>query len=140
MEAHGASGRDDALDVDPRSPATHAGDRWSQWPDFAVTIKKQRSSRAALPAFLWRFFWEVDAKQVSVRKNRGYVVQRLVSVGDQTAIDWLRAEVGDACIRKEIIACRGRGFTAAQVAPWISGPQYAAWNAEDSNRALWVPG
>jgi hypothetical protein len=103
-------------------------------------IKKRKPARAAtLPAFLRRFFWEVDAKQVSVRKNRGYVVQRLVSVGDQTAIDWLRAEVGDASIRKEIIACRGRGFTAAQVSPWISGPQHAAWNAEDSNRTLWVP-
>lgn len=107
-------------------------------------IRKRRPSRArtraVLPAFLWRFFWEVDARQVSVRKNRGYVVQRLVSVGDQTAIDWLRAEIGDASIRKEIVACRGRGFTAAQAAPWISGPQYAAWSAEDSNRTLWVPG
>jgi len=107
-------------------------------------IKKRRPSRArispALPTFLWRFFWEVDAKQVSVHKNRGYVVQRLVSVGDQTAIDWLRAEVGDAGICKEIRACRGRGFTAAQAAPWISSPQYAAWSAEDSNRTLWVPG
>src|SRR5260370_21818479 len=103
-------------------------------------IKERRSHRASLPAFLWRFFWEVYAKQVAVRKNRGYVVQRLVSVGDQTAIDWLRTEVGDDAICEEILTCRGRGFTAAQAAPWISGPQYAAWSAEDSNRTLWVPG
>ena len=99
-----------------------------------------RARTARLPVFLWRFFWEVDAKQVSVRRNRGYVVQRLVSVGDQTAIEWLRAEVGDAAICKEIFACRGRGFTAAQAAPWISSSQYAAWSAEDSNRTIWVPG
>ena len=102
--------------------------------------KYRPRARAVIPAFLHRFFWEVDIKQVSFHKNRHYVIQRLVSVGDQTAIDWLRAKIGDAAIREAIVACRGRGFTAAQAAPWISGPQYVAWTAEDSNRTLWIPG
>jgi hypothetical protein len=107
---------------------------------FIKRRKSRRNSSLAIPVFLRRFFWEVDVKQVSLRKNRSYVIQRLVSVGDQTAIDWLRIKIGDLVIRDAITACRGRGFTAAQAAPWITGPQYAAWSAEDSNRTLWVPG
>lgn len=93
-----------------------------------------------LPKFIHRFFWEVDVKQVSLRKNRSYVIQRLLTVGDQTAIHWLRDKIGDTAIRKAIAACHGRGFTAAQADPWITGSQFAAWDAEDRNRTIWIPG
>jgi hypothetical protein len=45
---------------------------------------------AALPADVARLFWDTDPEQVDLLAHRDYVMERVMSRGNWTAMRWLR--------------------------------------------------
>ncbi len=48
---------------------------------------------------LGRFFWDVDPESLDLSRHKTYIIERLLELGDETAIRWLFA----AYQRKDII-------------------------------------
>jgi hypothetical protein len=51
---------------------------------------KKDSHTKTLPAFLKRYFWEVDFDTVRLPKHEVYVIERVLEYGDDRAIHWLK--------------------------------------------------
>jgi hypothetical protein len=45
--------------------------------------------RNALPKALHRYFWDVDAKRLNIRKYRQFIIERILEFGDEKAIRWV---------------------------------------------------
>jgi hypothetical protein len=52
-----------------------------------------------LPTDLHRYFWDVDATRLNVRRYRQFVIERLLEFGDVEAIRWTRRTFGDETIK-----------------------------------------
>jgi hypothetical protein len=50
----------------------------------------QKPSTRALPAFLKRFFWDVDFETIQLPDQESYVIERLLEYGNDAAIRWVR--------------------------------------------------
>jgi len=38
---------------------------------------------------LHAFFWDADPSQIDTRKNKAYIIERLLELGDERAVHWL---------------------------------------------------
>lgn len=38
---------------------------------------------------LHSFFWDADPLQLDIRKNKSYIIERLLELGDERAVHWL---------------------------------------------------
>jgi hypothetical protein len=54
-----------------------------------VNRKPPSDQSRRLPRRLYSFFWEVNPKQVDLRRHAEYVIERLLEHGDLSAIRWL---------------------------------------------------
>ena len=63
-----------------------------------------------LPSFLHRYFWDIDASKLNPQKRPQYVIQRLLEMGDEKAIRWLRKNFSE----KEI---KGVLYRSRQISP-----------------------
>ncbi len=57
-----------------------------------------------LPAFLEKYFWDVEFEKIDFPKSRIYVLRRILEYGDQDAVHWMwknfqRNEIKDAVSR-----------------------------------------
>ena len=66
-----------------------------------------------LPKFLHRYFWDIEAKKLNPQKRPQYVIQRLLEMGDQKAIRWLRKNFSKAQIVTTLRERRGFSTRAA---------------------------
>lgn len=71
-----------------------------------------------LPDFLQAFFWDCDFAALSLEAQRDFIIRRLLQAGSWQALSWLRAEVGDAGLRRWIEQRRGAGLSPRQLRFW----------------------
>ena len=55
-----------------------------------------------IPQHLRQFFWEVDADHLDLQKYRDYVIGRILELGTDEAVSWMRASFQDEEITKVI--------------------------------------
>jgi hypothetical protein len=72
--------------------------------------------RNTLPKALHRYFWDVDAKQLNIRKYRQFVIERILEFGDERAIRWVRRAFGDDAIRQ--VVCQSRRISKRTANFW----------------------
>jgi hypothetical protein len=72
--------------------------------------------RNALPKALHRYFWDVDAKRLNIRKYRQFVIERILEFGDEKAIRWVRRTFGDDAIRQ--VVCQSRRISKRTANFW----------------------
>jgi hypothetical protein len=60
-----------------------------------------------LPKFLYCYFWDIDAQKLNPQKHPQYVIQRLLEMGDEKAVRWVRKKFSKAKIMETIRKRRG---------------------------------
>jgi hypothetical protein len=73
-----------------------------------------------LPDFLQPYFWDCDFLVLSWGEQRDFIVRRLLQSGSWQALTWLRAELGDAELRRWIEDRRGAGLSPRQLRFWAA--------------------
>jgi len=48
---------------------------------------------------LKKYFWDTDIEKIDVRKHKNYVIERILEMGDEQAVSWLKKNFTE----KEII-------------------------------------
>jgi DNA-binding transcriptional ArsR family regulator len=76
------------------------------------------SPQTPLPEKYSSFFWDYHFEGLSWDKDRDLIIRRLLTDGSWEALAWLRKQIGDADLRKWIIAHRGRGLSPRQLRFW----------------------
>ena len=66
-----------------------------------------------LPPKLARYFWDVDASQLDPQRYPRYVQERLLELGDETAIAWLRRTYSDDALRQTLKQSRSLSARSA---------------------------
>lgn len=72
----------------------------------------------SLPDFLKVFFWDCDFAALSLNERRDFIIRRLLQAGSWDALLWLRAEIGDAELRRWIEQRHGGGLSPRQLRFW----------------------
>ena len=73
---------------------------------------------ASLPKFLSHYFWDIETAGFNPQKRPQYVIQRLLEMGNDQAVRWVRKNFTEEQI-KETIRKR-RGFSPKTVQFWAS--------------------
>ena len=60
----------------------------------------------SLPKFLYRYFWDIKASKLDPQKRPQYVIQRLLEIGDEKAICWLRKNFSQKQIKETLYQSR----------------------------------
>ncbi len=60
-----------------------------------------------LPQFLKKYFWDVRFEKINLRKNREYVLRRILDYGDERAVAWMYDNFEKAEIRNVLSGFRG---------------------------------
>ncbi len=60
-----------------------------------------------LPSFLYRYFWDVDPKQVNPQKSPEYVINRLLDKGNLEAARWLLNTFQQQALEEALKTMRG---------------------------------
>jgi len=42
-----------------------------------------------IPEFLKKYFWDVEFNKIDLKKNRTYILRRILEFGDEKAVDWM---------------------------------------------------
>ncbi len=53
-------------------------------------MRKRKIKGNTLPEFLKKYFWEVDFKEIDLRKHSTYILIRLMEYGDEKAVKWIK--------------------------------------------------
>jgi hypothetical protein len=59
-----------------------------------------------LPVFLHRYFWDIDAGKLNPQKRPQYVIQRLLEMGNEKAVRWLRKNFSEKQIKETLYQSR----------------------------------
>jgi hypothetical protein len=52
------------------------------------------------------FFWDTEIEKIDIEKNRDYVIERILEVGDSAAVKWLFATYPQADIKRILVQSR----------------------------------
>ncbi len=63
--------------------------------------------RKKIPEYLKRYFWEINAEDLDVKKYRIYILKRILEYGDDKAVAWLWRNFKKSEIKDVLINCRG---------------------------------
>jgi len=91
-----------------------------------------------LPELMRSLFWEYPFDQVRLPDHRSEVLLKALEYGNAEQLAWVRRRIGDARIRKWIIARKGRGLTPDQMAPWVSLRTAQRWISADPIARIWA--
>lgn len=69
-----------------------------------------------LPKSFYRYFWDIDFKKLDSCKKPQYIIQRLLEMGDEKAVRWLRKNFDEKEIAETIK--KRRGFSPKTVNFW----------------------
>jgi hypothetical protein len=42
-----------------------------------------------IPEFLKKYFWDVEFNKIDLKKNRVYILKRILEFGDEKAVAWM---------------------------------------------------
>ncbi len=95
-----------------------------------------------LPDFVRSLFWDYDEEAVSWPHARDLIIRRVLSVGPWHAVTWLRAELGDAELRRWIEDREGRPLDPQQLRFWelildLPSDRVERWLADEPRR-IWA--
>jgi hypothetical protein len=48
------------------------------------------------------FFWETDLSKIDIEKNKPYIIERILELGDSEAVQWLFSNVSLRDIKKTL--------------------------------------
>ncbi|MEO0184335.1 MAG: hypothetical protein ABIL22_07760 [candidate division WOR-3 bacterium] len=68
---------------------------------------------AKIPKFLKGYFWEVNSKDIDLKKHRIYILKRIMEYGDEKAVAWLLKNFKKSEIANVLINCRGFSLKSA---------------------------
>lgn len=54
----------------------------------------------SIPPYLTRYFWGDNVRQLNVKEHQKYIVQTLLEIGNNDAIQWLFSAVDKQTIKK----------------------------------------
>jgi len=60
----------------------------------------------SLPKFLHRYFWDIEAGKLNPQKRPQYVIQRLLEMGNEKAVRWVRKNFSEKQIKETL--CQSR--------------------------------
>lgn len=60
-----------------------------------------------LPEFLRKYFWDVEFENVTLEKNKVYVLRRILEYGDKKAVAWMWKNFEESEIRNALSKFRG---------------------------------
>ncbi|MCJ7581937.1 MAG: hypothetical protein MUP98_15600 [Candidatus Aminicenantes bacterium] len=68
-----------------------------------------------IPDHLKPFFWEADFSQINIDNNKPYIIERILELGDQSAVLWLFSnyptyEIKEALEKSRKISAKSRNF------------------------------
>lgn len=94
-----------------------------------------------LPPRVAALFWEYAGDEMSLERDRDFIVGRVLSTGDWECVRWLRREVGDQAIRDHLTRTCGRLLSPRQLRLWqvlldVREETVTSWLAQDRRR-LW---
>ena len=52
------------------------------------------------------FFWDTEIEKIDIEKNRDYVIERILEVGDSAAVKWLFVTYPQADIKRVLVQSR----------------------------------
>ena len=55
---------------------------------------------------LYPFFWDIDPTHLDIRKYKDYIIERLLELGDEKAVQWLFMNYTEREIRKVLFKSR----------------------------------
>ncbi len=55
-----------------------------------------------LEEYLRPFFWEIDLSKIDIEKNKQYIIERILELGDSEAVQWLFSNVSLRDIKKTL--------------------------------------
>lgn len=68
------------------------------------------------PAFLKKYFWDTEFKNIKIREHKRYVAERILEYGDIYALKWLLSNIGKETIKQ--ILLQGRGLSPRSADFW----------------------
>jgi len=82
---------------------------------------------------------DCDPDRVDWERQRGFLIDRILSDGSWETIRWLREQAGDDALRAHIVATRGRRLSPRQLRFWqvlldLAENEVTAW-IEDPRRS-----
>lgn len=114
----------------------------------AAALSPQRRRRIArdaararwgvLPESLRSVFPGTRLENIALPQHRDMVIMQVLARGGREHVRWLVRRFGDKGIRAWLVARKGRGLSAAQMAPWVPRRTARAWHAADPYAPLWV--
>lgn len=48
------------------------------------------------------FFWETDLEKVDIQRNKNFIIERILELGDRSAVEWLFTTYSTAAIKKTL--------------------------------------
>lgn len=85
--------------------------------DFEGEKWKNLSMKStSLPKFLYRYFWDIDARKLNPQKHSQYVIQRLLELGDIESVRWVRKNFSQKQIKETL--CETRQMTLKTANFW----------------------
>ena len=68
-----------------------------------------------IPDHLRPFFWETEFSQISVNKNKPYIIERILELGNLSAVKWLflnytKNEIKEVLEKSRKVSAKSRNF------------------------------
>jgi len=70
--------------------------------------KRKKSQKVRLPKEFKKYFWDVDFNKISLKKQLGFVLSRVLNFGNMRAIRWMLKTTSEQAIKNFIITRGGR--------------------------------
>ena len=67
--------------------------------DIIFAVRKDKEIPAG-------FFWDTDSSRLDLRKNKDYIIERILELGDEKAVKWLFSNYSRNEIRRVLAASR----------------------------------
>ena len=68
-----------------------------------------------IPDHLRPFFWETEFNQINIDKNKPYIIERILELGDDSAVSWLfsnytKNEIKEILEKSRKVSAKSRNF------------------------------
>ena len=83
-----------------------------------VRNKPRKKNGTGLPPFVRELFWEYGKRDISWSKHRRFVIKRILSHGEWSALKWLRRNTTPEELRMWFMETKGRALDPPRLRYW----------------------
>ena len=83
-----------------------------------VQAKPRKRNGTRLPAYVRELFWEYRKGAVTWSKHRRFIIKRILSDGEWSALKWLRKNTTDKELRQWFRDTKGRALDPPKLRYW----------------------